>query len=264
MHPMLNVATRTARQAGDIIRRYSDKVENLRIHHKEENDFVTEVDRQAEQTIITALRKAYPDHAILGEESGSHGDNQAEYQWVIDPLDGTTNFLYGIPHFAVSIGLKQRGRLLLGVVYDPMKDELFAAARGDGATLNNRKIRVSDKVSLHNALLGTGIAFRKDQDLNLSLESMKVLLPGTAGVRRPGSAALDLAYVAAGRFDGFWEFGLKEWDIAAGALIVQEAGGLIGDLSGGNTHLQTGDMLAANPKIFREMVQRLHPLVSKR
>jgi myo-inositol-1(or 4)-monophosphatase len=260
---MLNVAIRTARQAGDIIRRYSDKVENLRIHHKEENDFVTEVDRQAEQTIITALRKAYPDHAILGEESGQHGDNQAEYQWVIDPLDGTTNFLYGIPHFAVSMALKQRGRLLLGVVYDPMKDEMFSAARGDGATLNNRKIRVSDKISLHNALLGTGIAFRKDQRLDLSLDSMKVLLPGTAGVRRPGAAALDLAYVAAGRFDGFWEFGLREWDMAAGALIVQEAGGLIGDLHGGNTHLQSGDILAANPKIFREMVQRLHPLLSK-
>jgi myo-inositol-1(or 4)-monophosphatase len=161
------------------------------------------------------------------------------------------------------MALKQRGRLLLGVVYDPMKDEMFSAARGDGATLNNRKIRVSDKISLHNALLGTGIAFRKDQRLDLSLDSMKVLLPGTAGVRRPGAAALDLAYVAAGRFDGFWEFGLREWDMAAGALIVQEAGGLIGDLHGGNTHLQSGDILAANPKIFREMVQRLHPLLSK-
>ncbi|CAG0911242.1 unnamed protein product, partial [Cyprideis torosa] len=180
MHPMLNVATRTARQAGDIIRRYSDKVESLRIHHKEENDFVTEVDRQAEQTIVSALRKSYPDHAILGEESGQHGDNQAEYQWIIDPLDGTTNFLYGIPHFAVSIALKQRGRLLLGVIYDPMKDEMFSAARGDGAMLNNRKIRVTDKTSLHNALLVTGIAFRKDQNLDLSLESMRVLLPGTA------------------------------------------------------------------------------------
>lgn len=264
MHPMLNVATRTARQAGDIIRRYSDKVESLRIHHKEENDFVTEVDRQAEHTIVSALRKSYPDHAILGEESGQHGDNQAEYQWIIDPLDGTTNFLHGIPHFAVSIALKQRGRLLLGVIYDPMKDEMFSAARGDGAMLNNRKIRVTDKTSLHNALLGTGIAFRKDQSLDLSLESMRVLLPDTAGVRRPGSAALDMAYVAAGRFDGFWEFGVKEWDIAAGALIVQEAGGLIGDAQGGNTHLQSGDVLAANPKIFREMVQRLHPLLSKR
>ncbi|PID99914.1 MAG: inositol monophosphatase [Thiothrix nivea] len=263
MHPMLNVATRTARQAGDIIRRYRDKVENLHIHRKAENDFVTEVDRQAEQVIITALRKAYPDHAILGEESGQHGDTQAEYQWVIDPLDGTTNFLHGIPQFAVSIALKQRGRLLLGAIYDPVKDEMFAAARGDGATLNNRKIRVTDRTSLHNALLCTGIAFRQDQSLTLSLDSLRVLLPGTAGVRRPGAAALDLAYVAAGRFDGFWEFGLREWDLAAGVLIVQEAGGLIGDVQGGNTHLQSGDVLAANPRLFREMVQRLHPLFNK-
>lgn len=264
MHPMLNVATRTAMQAGDIIRRYSHKVENLRIHNKDENDFVTEVDRQAEQVIITALRKAYPDHAILGEESGRHGDSAAEYQWVVDPLDGTTNFIYGIPHYAVSIALKQKGRLLLGVVYDPMKDEMFAAARGDGALLNNRKLRVAQKVGLQNTLLSTGIAFRRDQDLDLSLASMKALLPGTDGVRRQGAASLDLAYVAAGRFDGFWEFGLQEWDLAAGALIVQEAGGLIGDAQGGNTHLQSGDIIAANPKIFREMVQRLHPLVSQR
>lgn len=263
MHPMLNVATRTAMQAGDIIRRYSDKVENLRIHNKDENDFVTEVDRQVEQTIISAIRKAYPDHAILGEESGQHAGSSPEFQWVIDPLDGTTNFIYGIPHYAVSIALKQNGRLLLGVVYDPMKDEMFAAARGDGALLNNRKLRVNQKTSLQGTLLGTGIAFRKDQSLDLSLDSMKALLPGTAGVRRPGAASLDLAYVAAGRFDGFWEFGLKEWDLAAGALIVQEAGGLVGDPQGGNTHLQTGDIIAANPKVFREMVQRLHPVLSK-
>lgn len=263
MHPMLNVATRTAMQAGDIIRRYSDKVENLRIHNKDENDFVTEVDRQAEQTIISAIRKAYPDHSILGEESGRHVGSSTEFQWIIDPLDGTTNFIYGIPHYAVSIALKQNGRLLIGVVYDPMKDEMFAAARGEGALLNNRKLRVNQKTGLPGALLGTGVAFRKDQDLDLSLASMKALLPGTAGMRRPGAASLDLAYVAAGRFDGFWEFGLKEWDLAAGALIVQEAGGLVGDPQGGNTHLQTGDIIAANPKIFREMVQRLHPVLSK-
>nr|CAA6807691.1 MAG: Inositol-1-monophosphatase (EC [uncultured Thiotrichaceae bacterium] len=263
MHPMLNIATRAAREAGDIIRRYSDKVENLRIHSKQENDFVTEVDRQAEQTIISALRKAYPDHAILGEESGRQGAGDAEYQWVIDPLDGTTNFLYGVPHYAVSIALKQKGRLLLGVVYDPVKDEMFAAARGDGALMNNRKLRVSQKVGLKNTLLGTGVAFRKDQSLDLSLASMSALLPGTDGVRRLGAASLDLAYVAAGRFDGFWEFGLKEWDVAAGALIVQEAGGLVGDVRGGNTHLQTGDIIAANPKIYREIVKRLHPVLSQ-
>ena len=263
MHPMLNVATRTARQAGDIIRRYTNKVENLRIHNKDENDFVTEVDRQAEQVIVSALKKAYPEHAILGEESGRHDDSDAAYQWIIDPLDGTTNFIYGMPHFAVSIALKERGRLLVGVVYDPLKDEMFAAARGDGATLNNRKVRVSARPSLHNALLGTGVPFRKDQDLELYLRSMRALLPDTAGMRRPGSAALDLAYVACGRFDGFWEFGLNEWDMAAGALLIQEAGGLVGDLNGGNTHMGSGNVLAGNPKVFKEMVRRLHPVLGQ-
>lgn len=263
MHPMLNVATRTARQAGDIIRRYTNKVENLRIHNKDENDFVTEVDRQAEQVIVSALKKAYPDHAILGEESGQLGADDAVYQWIIDPLDGTTNFIYGMPHFAVSIALKERGRLLVGVVYDPLKDEMFAAARGDGATLNNRKVRVSARPSLHNALLGTGVPFRKDQDLELYLRTMRALLPDTAGMRRPGSAALDLAYVACGRFDGFWEFGLNEWDMAAGALLIQEAGGLVGDLNGGNTHMANGNVLAGNPKVFKEMVRRLHPVLGQ-
>ncbi len=263
MHPMLNVATRTARQAGDIIRRYTDKVENLRIHQKAENDFVTEVDRQAEHVIVSALKKAYPEHAIYGEESGQHGADDAVYQWIIDPLDGTTNFLYGMPHFAVSIALKERGRLLVGVVYDPLKDEMFAAARGDGATLNNRKVRVSARPSLHNALLGTGVPFRKDQDLERYIQTLRALLPDTAGMRRPGSAALDLAYVACGRFDGFWEFGLNEWDMAAGVLLIQEAGGLTGDLNGGNTHMQSGNMLAGNPKVFKEMVQRLHPVLNQ-
>lgn len=263
MHPMLNIATRTARQAGELIRRYVGEVDKLRVQLKDANDFVSEVDRQSEREIIYALRRAYPDHAFLGEEGGKVGDDSAEFQWVIDPLDGTTNFLYGIPQFAVSLALKQRGRLLLGVVYDPLRDEMFAAARGEGATLNNRRIRVSSRLSMENALLGTGIPFRANQDLDLYLETMKVLLPGTAGVRRPGSAALDLAWVACGRFDGFWEFGLQEWDLAAGALIVQEAGGLVGDLQGGNEHLLTGNVLAANPKVFKEMVQRLHPVLGK-
>lgn len=261
MHPMLNIATRTARQAGDLIRRYAGDVDKIRVQLKDVNDFVSEVDKQSEREIIQALRRAYPEHAILGEESGKHGDETAEYQWVIDPLDGTTNFLYGLPHFAVSIGLKQRGRLLLGVVYDPMRDEMFAAARGEGATLNNRKIRVSSRPSLENALLATGIPFRANQDLNLYLETLRVLAPNTAGVRRLGSAALDLAWVACGRYDGFWEFGLQEWDLAAGALIIQEAGGLISDLQGGSEHLIHGNLLAANPKVFKEMLQRLHPVL---
>jgi len=260
---MLNIATRTARTAGDLIRRYANDVAKLQVYHKEANDFVTEVDRQAEREIVQALRRAYPEHAILGEESGQHGDHEAEYQWVIDPLDGTTNFISGIPHFSVSIALKQRGRLLLGVVYDPLRDELFAGARGEGATLNNRRIRVGQRLNLQGALLGTGIPFRDHQDLDAYLDTLRVLVPETAGVRRAGSAALDLAYVACGRFDGFWEFGLQEWDLAAGALLVQEAGGLVGDLHGGNKHLQSGDLLAANPKIFKEMMQRLHPVLNK-
>ncbi|PID50488.1 MAG: inositol monophosphatase [Proteobacteria bacterium] len=264
MHPMLNIASRTARMAGELIRRYAGEVDRLQIYNKEANDFVTEVDRKAEREIVYALRRAYPDHAILGEEGGQQGAADAEYQWVVDPLDGTTNFIYGIPQFAVSIGLKQRGRLLLGVIFDPLRNELFAAARGEGATLNNRRIRVSQCTSLQGSLLSTGIPFRANQNLDVYTETLKALLPGTAGVRRLGSAALDLAYVACGRFDGFWEFGLNEWDMAAGLLIVQEAGGLVGDLNGGNTHLQSGDVLAANPKIFKEMVQRLHPVLNQR
>lgn len=263
MHPMLNIATRTARTAGDLIRRYASDVAKLQVYHKEANDFVTEVDRQVEREIVQALRRAYPEHAILGEESGQHGYNEAEYQWIIDPLDGTTNFIYGIPHFSVSIALKQRGRLLLGVVFDPLRDELFAAARGEGATLNNRRIRVGQRLSLQGALLGTGIPFRDHQDMDTYLDTLKVLTPETAGVRRAGSAALDLAYVACGRLDGFWEFGLQEWDLAAGALLIQEAGGLVGDLQGGSKYLQSGDLVAANPKVFKEMMQRLHPVLNK-
>lgn len=262
MHPMLTIATRTARQAGETIRRYVGEVDKLRVQSKSANDFVSEVDRQCERDIIHALKRAYPDHAILGEESGRHGAEDAEYEWVIDPLDGTTNFLYGIPQFAVSMGLKQRGRLFLGVVYDPTRDEMFAAVRGEGATLNNRRIRVSSRLNLEGALLATGVPFRTSQNIDAYVETLKVLVPGTAGVRRMGAAALDLAWVACGRFDGFWEFGLQEWDLAAGALIVQEAGGLVGDLQGGNTHLQNGNLLAANPKVFKEMVQRLHPVVA--
>lgn len=261
MHPMLRKATDAARQAGDTIRHYANKVNRLDVENKANNDFVSEVDRQAEQIIVQILRRAYPDHCILGEESGLHQGENSDYEWIIDPLDGTTNFLYGIPQYAVSIALKHKGRLSVGVIYDPLRDELFAAARGEGATLNGRRIRVSGRPDLNNALLGTGIPFREDQDLDLYLRTMKALVPNTAGIRRPGSAALDLAWVASGRFDGFWEFGLKEWDIAAGVLIVQEAGGLLGDMQGGNSHLQTGNIVAASPKVFKEMIKRLHPIV---
>jgi len=256
MHPTLNIAVKAARAAGDVILRYVDRVEGLSIQSKARNDFVSEVDHLAEQQIIRTLRRAYPDHAVLAEESGATGE--AEYTWVIDPLDGTTNFLHGFPQYAVSLALKHRGRLEQAVIYDPLKQELFAASRGRGATLNSRRIRVAQRTSLEGALLGTGIPFREHQDLDRYLPTLRALVPGTAGVRRAGSAALDLAYVAAGRLDGFWEFGLHEWDMAAGVLLIQEAGGLVGDFDGGDRYLQTGNVVAASPKLFKAMVKSIH------
>jgi len=262
MHPMLRKAIEASRLAGESIRHYANQVQKLDVENKAHNDFVTKVDREAENIVVRLLQRAYPDHAFFGEETGKQGPD-SDYEWIIDPLDGTTNFLYGIPQFSVSVALKYKGRLSVGVVYDPLRDETFAAARGDGATLNGRRIRVSERSSMHNALLGTGIPFRPNQNLDLYLQTLKVLVPDTAGIRRPGSAALDLAYVASGRFDGFWELGLNEWDIAAGVLLVQEAGGLISDLHGNNTHMNTGNVLAANPKVFKEMLKRLHPVMQK-
>jgi myo-inositol-1(or 4)-monophosphatase len=220
---MLNIAIGAARSAGNVIVRNLERVDRLTIGTKQRNDFVTEVDRLAEHEIIRVIHRAYPDHAILAEESGAQGDN--EYEWVIDPLDGTTNFLHGFPQFAVSIALRHRGRLDQAVVYDPLRQELFTASRGSGATLNDRRIRVSRANGLTGSLLGTGFPFRQQQHLDAYLEMFRVLFPDAAGIRRAGAAALDLAYVAAGRLDGFWEIGLSPWDIAAGALLVLEAGG---------------------------------------
>jgi len=267
MNPMLNMAIKAAYEAGDIIARSADRIDQLQIENKDKNDFVSEIDRAAEATIIGILKKAYPDHDFLGEESGEHkgkpSNSKTQYQWIIDPLDGTTNFLYGVPHYAVSIALKKDGKLDQAVIYDPMKDELFHASRGGGAFLNKRRMRVSKRLSLSGALLTTGVPYRPDQDhlIDTYFQTMKAMIIDTAGVRRPGSAALDLAYVAAGRYDGFWEFGLHEWDIAGGCLLVQEAGGLIGDLQGGNTHLQTGNIVAASPKVFKDMIKRLHQVM---
>jgi myo-inositol-1(or 4)-monophosphatase len=261
---MLNTAITAAREAGNIIARSADRIDTLHIETKDINDFVSEVDRDAEKIIIDTLKKAYPDHGFLGEETG-YTEGTAEYEWIIDPLDGTTNFLYSIPHYCVSIALKRRGKLYQAVIYDPIKDDLFTASRGQGATLNSRRIRVKDCRSMHGALLTTGVPYRPDQQhlVDPYLASMKALIPDTAGIRRPGSAALDLAYVAAGRYDGFWEFSLHEWDIAAGVLMVLEAGGMVSDLKGGNDHMKTGDIVAASPKVFKEMIKRLHPITSK-
>ena len=261
MHPMLNIAVRAARNAGDIIVRHLNRIDKLTIVSKERNDFVSEVDRQAEDEIIAIIRKAYPHHAVLAEESGAHKGNE-EFQWIIDPLDGTTNFLHGFPQFSVSIALKHRGRLDQAVVYDPMRQELFTASRGSGAFLDNRRIRVSKQNSLTGALLGTGFPYKDQQHLHAYLEMFKALIVDTAGIRRPGSAALDLAYVAAGRFDGFWEMGLNAWDMAAGVLLVREAGGLVGDLGGGHDFLQTGNIVAAAPKLFPLMLREIRPHLS--
>ena len=255
MHPMVNIAIRAARNAGNVIRRASEHTNTLNVTEKSKNDFVSEVDQLAEQEIIRTLSRAYPDHAILAEESGEHTGN--DYQWVIDPLDGTTNFLRGFPQYSVSIAMKYRGKLEHAVVFDPMRDEIFSASRGQGAQLNDRKLRVTDRKTLDGALLGTGIPFRDDQDLDAYIPTLKALIEGTAGVRRAGSAALDLAYVAAGRLDGFWEYGLREWDMAAGCLLIQEAGGILSDTDGSDNYLNSGNIVTGNIKIHAEMLARI-------
>jgi myo-inositol-1(or 4)-monophosphatase len=260
MHPLLNIAVRAARQAGNLISRAVDDIDRLTIVTKAENDFVTEIDRRAEAIIINAIKNAYPEHGILAEESGEHTGN--DYTWIIDPLDGTTNFLHGFPQFAVSIAVQHKGRLEQAVVYDPMRQELFCASRGQGATLNDRRIRVTKRNGLDGALLGTGFPFKQQQHLDTYLAMFKAVFPMTAGIRRPGSAALDLAYTAAGRLDGFWEIGLCPWDMAAGALLVQEAGGLNSDFSGGNEYMHSGNIVAGSPRVFKELLQQIRPCLS--
>ena len=257
MHPMTNIAIRAAREAGRVLLRYFDRVESVKVAEKRRNDFVSEVDRAAEAAIINTIRKAYPNHAILAEESGTHSGD--EYQWIIDPLDGTTNYLHGFPQFSVSIALGQGSELHSAVVYDPLREELFNATRGAGAFLNERRIRVTGRKDLDGALLGTGIPFRDLTHVDAYLGMMKDLIQDTAGVRRPGSAALDFAYVAAGRLDGFWEIGLAPWDFAAGALLVKEAGGVVSDLAGGQRHFDTGNVIAAGVRLHLDMVKAIHP-----
>jgi myo-inositol-1(or 4)-monophosphatase len=256
MHPLVNIAVSAARAAGNFIMRNLDRVDQLHIERKGRNDFVTQVDRGAESEIIKHIRKAYPQHAVLGEEGGQNeieGAN-SEVLWIIDPLDGTTNFLHGLPHFAVSIGIQVRGKLEHGVIYAPCTQDLYCGSRGNGATLNNRRIRVSGARDLDTALIGTGVPIRA-ANLDAYLPMLRKVVEHSAGVRRAGSAALDLAYVAAGRLDAFWELGLKPWDIAAGMVLVQEAGGLVSELYGAPDALKTGHILAATPK--------LHPLLAE-
>jgi myo-inositol-1(or 4)-monophosphatase len=261
MRPATNIAVRAARQAGSVLLRYHDRVDALTVSEKRANDYVSEVDRAAEQAIIQTIRKAYPDHAILAEESGAHAGN--EYQWIIDPLDGTTNYLHGIPQFAISIALLHRGKLEAGVVYDPLRDEMFSADQGGGAYLNDRRIRVTEQKGLRGALLGTGIPFRDQRFVDNYLGMMKSLMRDTAGIRRPGSAALDFAYVACGRYDGFWELGLSIWDFAAGALLVKEAGGVVSDIAGGDRYLETGNVITAGVRLHGDMVKAIRPHLSE-
>jgi len=264
MHPMLNIAVKAARRAGRIINRATQDLDLLHVSRKAHNDFVSEVDSTAEDAIINVLLEAYPNHSILAEESGARGDpSKSEYQWIIDPLDGTTNFLHGFPQYAVSIALKHRGVLTQAVVYDPSGNELFTASRGRGAYLNDHRLRVSKRSQLSDCLIGTGFPFREFSHMNAYLAVLKDIMPKVAGIRRPGSAALDLAYVAAGRYDGFWELNLSPWDIAAGCLLITEAGGLVGDLKGNDTYFQSGHIVAGNPKIFGQLLQAIAPHLTK-
>ena len=260
MHPMLNIAVKAARRAGSIINRAALDRGALEIRAKNKNDFVTQVDKAAESAIIDIIRQAFPDHAILGEESGASdgkgkgAGTKAEYRWIIDPLDGTTNFIHGFPQYCVSIALQHRGAAAHGVIYDPLKNELFTASKGSGAFLDDRRMRVSKCVNLKDALVGTGIPFKEVGSVDRYLRQLKEIMLNSSGVRRAGAAALDLAYVAAGRLDAFWERGLAPWDMAAGALMIQEAGGLIGDLSGDSNYLDLGEIAAATPKVFPQLL----------
>jgi len=253
---MLNIAIRAAHKAGDFIVRKINKLPDLKVEVKALNDFVSEVDRQAEGLIIEELLKAFPRHGILAEESGVI-DGQEEYRWIIDPLDGTTNYLHGFPHYAVSIACEHEGRLIHAAIYDPFKQELFAASRGDGATLNNRRIRVGSLKTAQGALFATGFPFRHPEQLDDFLKTFSAFFSKASDVRRAGSAALDLAYVAAGRLDGYWESDLEAWDIAAGALIVREAGGLVTDFKGDTNYLDNGQVVAANPRLIGDLLRTL-------
>jgi myo-inositol-1(or 4)-monophosphatase len=259
MQPLLNIAVRAARRAGDLIVRNVDRVPSLGVRSKSRNDFVSEIDHMAEREIIETIRRSHPDHGFLGEESGRSGGD--EFVWIIDPLDGTTNFLHGFPVLAVSVAVQHRGRLEHGVVYDPMRQELFTASRGDGAQLDGRRIRVSKQASLDGALIGTGFPFRENMAYaDAYLAMLKAVMLQAAGIRRPGAASLDLAYVAAGRIDAFWEIGLKIWDTAAGTLLITEAGGRVGTLTGAE-YRQEGHIVGGTPKVFDALVECLAPHV---
>ena len=261
MHPMLNIAIRAARSAGNIIIRSLQHVEHLEVTTKGRNDFVTDVDRLAEQEIISVIHKSYPDHAILAEESGEQG--HSETIWIIDPLDGTANFLHGFPHYCVSIGVMVRGRIEHGVIYDPLREELFTASRGAGAQLNDRRLRVTKQKTLAGSLIATGFPFKYHEHFPAYLATFNAVFPEVSDLRRGGSAALDLAYVAAGRVDAYWELGLQKWDLAAGVLLIEEAGGVVSDFTGGENHIEHGNLVAGNFNIHQQLLNQIKPHLSE-
>lgn len=254
-HPLINIATNAALRAGRLIANSLERLSTIVVNEKQANDYVTEIDIRSEQMIIETIHKAYPNHAILAEESGSHGENDTV--WIIDPLDGTRNFVHGFPHFSISIAIQQKGKIEHATIYDPIRQELFTATRGHGAQLNAHRVRVSERHRLEKALIGTGFPFKDREAFKLYLKGFEELSLQGAITRRSGSAALDLAYVAAGRLDGYWGYDLQPWDMAAGMLLVKEAGGLISDVTGQENQLATGNIIAGNPKIFKAMLQIL-------
>lgn len=257
--PLINIAIEAARAGGNLITRAMKRMDTVVITEKSPNDFVTEVDQRVERAIIDIIHKAYPSHRILAEESGECGD-ESDTVWIIDPLDGTRNFIHGFPHFAISIAVMVKNKIEHGVIYDPIRQELFTATRGKGAQLNNTRIRVAQRKKLEECLLGTGFAYRHTDPHNPTpAKCFQYLLPTCGDVRRAGAATLDLAYVACGRLDGFWEYGLKIWDLAAGVLLVKEAGGIVCDMDGGETYLKTGNVTCANPSILRQLLKTFQP-----
>lgn len=255
MHPMLNIAIQAARQSSRIIFRFLDQMDKVEISEKAQNDFVTQVDRMSEETIITQIKKSYPDHAILAEESGHQKGFNEDYCWVIDPIDGTRNFMHGVPHFAISIAVMKKGAVELGLVYDPIRQELFTATRGQGAYLNNRRMRISPAKKFEQTLIGTGFPYKNKEGIHTYLKTFQTVFANCGDIRRAGSATLDLAYVACGRLDGFWESGLQLWDVAAGALMIKESGGMVTDFKNGEDYLEGGTIVAGNPKVHKELLQ---------
>jgi len=259
MHPMLNIAVRAARTGGNVISRAFEQVDKVEVESKGTNDFVTNIDIAAEEAIIETIRKSYPAHSIVGEETGVSEGSDSDFQWIIDPIDGTTNFVKGIPHFAVSIALKVKGKLDQAVIFDPIRGELFTASRGKGAQLNGFRIRVKQHKELTGAVLATGFPFKHKQHTAAYMNMFQAMFEKTSDLRRAGSAALDLAYVAAGRVDGFFEIGLKPWDTAAGELLVIEAGGLVTDFTGGHNYSNSGNIVASSPRLLKEILKDIRP-----